>query len=171
MSSPSTFARLTLWRLAERRSILNNMASISEQYSRGALSQDSVIPMNPVRLCRLGSYMLRGQRQNNPGELVEEWQTFWSKTTGALREFIAHDFDAWEAQILADECLSLLDALDTRVAGAKLSYSEWLDAFDPNTSRFPEELFEQLDMLVPGETGRRHRRVRRLREGKTEAVG
>lgn len=150
----------------ERRSILNNMASIADQYVHGTLGQDSAITtsVNPVRMCRLGAFMLRGQGVDSG--LDEEWSTFWEKTALAMKELDAAEAEAFEQQTLADECLGLMETLDSNADDRKLSYAEWLEVFDQGNCRFPEELYGQLDLLSPGEAGQKYRRVRRLREAR-----
>lgn len=118
--------------------------------------------MNPVRMWRLGLYMLQGQ--HNRDELQEEWRAFWCGTANAMKEFTANEVDIAEQQILVNECLSLLELLDSGPEDQKLSYASWLETFNLETTSFPDELFEQVDLFVPGEDGAKHRRIRRLRE-------
>ena len=118
--------------------------------------------MNPVRLCRLGVFLLQGQKGGE--ELAEEWSAVWTTTAAAIKEFTACEFDVVETKMLAQECLALIELLDTSPKDRNKSYAAWLESFDPSTSVFPEHLFQRLDCLVPGREGERYRRIRRLRE-------
>lgn len=123
-----------------------------------------MVPMNPVRLCRLAIYLYQGQHGSD--DLRDEWNAFWLKSSTAVQEFSARGYDKEEQQHLALECLSLLDVLDTAPHDRKLPYTTWTAKFKQEESRFPEELFEQLNVFIPGEEALKHMRTRRLRERK-----
>ena len=118
--------------------------------------------MNPIRMCRLGVYLYQGQHGSD--DLRDEWKAFWLKSSSAVQEFSTREHDKGEQQYLALECLSLLDVLDTAPHDRKLPYASWTAKFRQEESRFPEELFEQLDVFIPGEEALKHMRTRRLRE-------
>ena len=96
----------------------------------------------------------------------------WTTTATSINQFLSGEFDVVEQRLLAEECLSLLETLDLKTRGYRHggyeppSYEAWLRSFDPKESRLPEELFEQLDVLVPGRCGLEYRRIRRLRESR-----
>ncbi|THG99275.1 hypothetical protein EW026_g3043 [Hermanssonia centrifuga] len=166
--------------IAGRRTILDNQTNVLGNCNQGI----GFWSLSPVYLCRVYVKMLDTTRKNDAfnAELRPSWEDLWTKTAIAIRRLKSRDDDAEEHRKLAEECLHCLTDLDGGIplnfqdgdiighdtdAEPKVDYTTWLEAFKPNDSIFPDDLFDSLSMFVPVDFALTFNRVRRIRGVRT----
>lgn len=114
--------------------------------------------LNLVRLVRLVAHLHTGIRHDTKFRNV--WQTLYRECASAVNVFRTKRYDSIEDEEkqntihLAEECLSLLEGLDT----GNLPVDEYPDG----SSLIPDEILEELMLFAPGDTAVRSERVKRL---------
>lgn len=140
--------------------------------SKGKLAEHpTVVALNVVRHCALVSQI--HARIGPDAHLNRILCRFYSKSALAMKRFrevkfaeLADRREIRHTYAVAAECLATLDRLEQTTA----DFEEWVSEFKPDSSMFPDDLFQELAAFVTEEVELHSKRVRRLRQAGVERI-